>query len=169
MTTRSAAQSQTAQQANGTKTREQRPQDLLRVYYDVAYRNDLKIQERPNCDWLILRPRLLPATINPRGTMKTSNLRKPQISGQTLASEDRSVAQTWRPRNHIRNFVRCLRLLDIDLLEDWPELSELTFSTKPGSQNSQQRSKAVEWSLYRLFEIYDPAETASVSNEITRA
>lgn len=68
----------------------------------------------------------------------------------------------WTGPSPIVTFVRCLRLLDLDLLEDWPGISEHTFSTLPAKQNLQERIKFVEWSLYRLFELWSPAETRDV-------
>ena len=55
-----------------------------------------------------------------------------------------------------------LRLLNLDLRQDWPELSPRTFSTKDAQQNQKQRIKCTEWVLYRLFEIWDPEETRDV-------
>lgn len=95
--------------------------------------------------------------------MKTSHPRNSQAPGKVEALEDRPISQIWRSQSPIQTFVRCLRLLDLDRLEDWPNISERTFSTKPGLQKLQQRIKAVEWSLYRLFERYDSNETVNVS------
>ncbi|KAF1813138.1 hypothetical protein P152DRAFT_513430 [Eremomyces bilateralis CBS 781.70] len=56
-------------------------------------------------------------------------------------------------------FVRTLRLLDLDRLDDWPGISPQTFSTKDSTQNQKARIKATEWALYRLFELWNPEET----------
>ena len=65
-------------------------------------------------------------------------------------------------RGSIALFVKCLHLLDLDLLDDWPSINEETFSAKASSQSIQARLKGVEWSLYRLFELYDPLVTQYV-------
>ncbi|RMZ85088.1 hypothetical protein DV738_g104, partial [Chaetothyriales sp. CBS 135597] len=64
----------------------------------------------------------------------------------------------WDGRRHIATFIRSLHLLDLDLLEDWPGLSEHTFTPRALQQNLQQRVKAVEWALFRLFELFSPTE-----------
>ncbi|KAI4921644.1 hypothetical protein J4E90_000070 [Alternaria incomplexa] len=58
----------------------------------------------------------------------------------------------------IRLFVTNLRLLDLDLRPDWPEITIQTFSAKNADQ--RQRIGGAEWALFRLFEIWDPNETA---------
>ena len=68
----------------------------------------------------------------------------------------------WQGPSNIVTFVRCLRLLDLDQLSDWPDITENVFSSKAALQNLQARIKAVEWSLYRLFELFDPKETYTV-------
>lgn len=55
-----------------------------------------------------------------------------------------------------------LKLLDLDLLPDWPSISVQTLSAKETSQNQKQRISSVEWVLYRLFEIWDPQEAREV-------
>ena len=56
-------------------------------------------------------------------------------------------------------FVANLRLLDLDQLPDWPSITSRSFSTRDGQQNQKQRIRCVEWTLYRLFELWDPEET----------
>jgi len=53
-------------------------------------------------------------------------------------------------------FLTNLRLLDLDLLPDWPSITLSTFS----NVDARARIKAVEWSLYQLFRLFDPAVTA---------
>lgn len=73
----------------------------------------------------------------------------------------------WRPRSDIGIFIRALHLLDLDLSPDFPGISESTFASSsthgsvPASQthNLQSRIKAVEWSFYRLYQIYDAEGT----------
>lgn len=61
---------------------------------------------------------------------------------------------------HVRLFVANLRLLDLDLRDDWPNVSVHTFSARTADQ--KQRISGAEWALFRLFEIWDPPETAQV-------
>ncbi|KAF2437745.1 hypothetical protein P171DRAFT_477696 [Karstenula rhodostoma CBS 690.94] len=58
----------------------------------------------------------------------------------------------------IKLFVTNLRLLDLDGRSDWPDITVQTFSAKNADQ--RQRIQAVEWALFRLFEIWDPSETS---------
>lgn len=63
----------------------------------------------------------------------------------------------------VKLFVTNLRLLDFDLRPDWPNITVQTFSSKNADQ--KQRMGAVEWSLFRLFETWDPVETSQVHTE----
>lgn len=53
-------------------------------------------------------------------------------------------------------FLTNLRLLDLDVLADWPSITPFTFS----NVDARARIKAAEWSLYQLFRLFDPAVTA---------
>lgn len=64
------------------------------------------------------------------------------------------------PASHVRLFVTNLRLLDFDLRDDWPNITAQTLSAKNADQ--KQRISGTEWALFRLFEIWDPTETAQV-------
>ncbi|KAH8590478.1 HAUS augmin-like complex subunit 6 N-terminus-domain-containing protein [Bisporella sp. PMI_857] len=54
----------------------------------------------------------------------------------------------------IQLFLTNLRLLDLDLQDDWPNITASTFSTK----DQKRRIQCVEWALYQLFYIWDPEE-----------
>jgi hypothetical protein len=71
------------------------------------------------------------------------------------SSRETGNAEQWPGRGYLPSFVHCLHLLDLDLLEDWPQVTVHTLSTRSQSQNLQLRVKAVEWSLFRLFELYN--------------
>ena len=87
-------------------------------------------------------------------------------SARTTASvSQKSNSDQWLGPSNITTFVRCLRLLDLDQLPDWPGITDNVFTSKTVQQNLQARIKAVEWSLYRLFEIYDPKETQTVGRQ----
>ena len=55
-----------------------------------------------------------------------------------------------------------LHLLDLDRRNDWPSISDQTFTSKNTLQNEKTRIQCVEWAFYRLFEIWDPVETKDV-------
>ncbi|KAI4751959.1 hypothetical protein E4T52_06965 [Aureobasidium sp. EXF-3400] len=57
--------------------------------------------------------------------------------------------------SNISLFVSNLRLLNLDQRQDWPDITIQTFDTKDALQNQKKRVSCVEWSLYRLFEIWD--------------
>ncbi|KAJ4337485.1 hypothetical protein N0V87_004631 [Didymella glomerata] len=63
------------------------------------------------------------------------------------------------PASDVRRFVTNLRLLDLDLRDDWPDITAQTFHARNADQ--KQRIGGTEWALFRLFEIWDPTETAS--------
>lgn len=65
--------------------------------------------------------------------------------------------------SNISLFVSNLRLLTLDQRQDWPDLTEQTFDTKDALQNQKKRVSCTEWSLYRLFEIWDRDTTREVS------
>ncbi|KAK2616328.1 hypothetical protein QQS21_000762 [Conoideocrella luteorostrata] len=60
-------------------------------------------------------------------------------------------------------FLTNLRLLDLDLLPDWPDVTTKTFAAT-GVQGQKRRIQCVEWVLVKLFGIWDPEETASKLN-----
>ncbi|KAF9694233.1 hypothetical protein EKO04_007872 [Ascochyta lentis] len=62
------------------------------------------------------------------------------------------------PASHVRLFVTNLRWLDLDLRLDWPNITTQTFSAKNADQ--KQRIACTEWALFRLFDMWDPSETA---------
>ncbi|KAK2626372.1 hypothetical protein QTJ16_004634 [Diplocarpon rosae] len=61
--------------------------------------------------------------------------------------------------SNVALFLTNMRLLDLDLRPDWPDISALTFSTKDAQQNQKKRIQCVEWALYQLFALWDPEET----------
>jgi hypothetical protein len=75
-----------------------------------------------------------------------------------------SQQQSWPSRGNVASFIRCLHLLDLDLRDDWPHIDVQTFSTKSALQNLQLRIRAVEWSLYRLIELWDDRIARNVSD-----
>lgn len=68
-------------------------------------------------------------------------------------------SQIWNGRSPVSTFVHSLHLLDLDRREDWPGVNFQSFGAK---SNLQNRIRCVEWSLYRLFELYDARSTRDV-------
>lgn len=66
----------------------------------------------------------------------------------------------WPTPSHTATFVRNLRLLRLNQQDDWPDITVRTFGAS--QYDSRQRVKAVEWSLYHLFMIWDPEGTQNV-------
>lgn len=81
---------------------------------------------------------------------------------KTRGSSQKQNEEAWPRSNLVPTYVRCLRLLDLDLRDDWPGITVDTFSAVASRQNLQARIKCVEWSLYRLFELWDPGEARDV-------
>jgi hypothetical protein len=61
------------------------------------------------------------------------------------------------PLSNLDLFLANLRILDLDLLEDWPDISAETFSVT-GSQGQKKRVQCVEWALYQLIVLWDEDE-----------
>lgn len=66
---------------------------------------------------------------------------------------------TWTGRRNATTLVHALHLLDLDKLSDWPGVTEQSFSPKTSLQH---RIQSAEWTLYRLFELYDARMTRDV-------
>lgn len=64
--------------------------------------------------------------------------------------------------SNVSLFLSNLRLLDLDRLPDWPNITARIFDTKDASQNQKRRISCVEWILFRLFQILDPETTRDV-------
>ncbi|RDA96163.1 hypothetical protein CP533_1675 [Ophiocordyceps camponoti-saundersi (nom. inval.)] len=56
-------------------------------------------------------------------------------------------------------FLTNLRLLDLDLLPDWPDISHQTFAAS--TQSQKRRVQCVEWALFHLFFLWDPDEASN--------
>jgi len=74
-------------------------------------------------------------------------------------------SRSMSPSN-ISLFVSNLKLLNLDQRQDWPDITVRTFDTKDALQNQKKRVAGVEWSLYRLFEIWDRETTRDVSQDL---
>jgi hypothetical protein len=58
--------------------------------------------------------------------------------------------------------VKNLRLLDLDEEFDWPQICSNTFAASDSVKNLSRRSYCAAWILYKLFELFEPAETKAV-------
>jgi len=67
--------------------------------------------------------------------------------------------QTAAGPSNISLFLTSLWLLDLDLRDDWPDITVLSLSTK----DAKKRIQCVEWALYQLFEIWDPDDARHVN------
>ena len=102
-----------------------------------------------------------------RTTSNTSTVAGTATSGLVRKLSIKTTTKTPHPLNplppsDVKLFVTNLRLIDLDLRPDWPAITAQTFSSKNADQ--KQRIGGVEWALFRLFEIWDPAETSQVGN-----
>ncbi|KAL9630000.1 MAG: hypothetical protein Q9164_006628 [Protoblastenia rupestris] len=61
----------------------------------------------------------------------------------------------------INVFLTNLRLLDLDERDDWPSVSSQILTSRDAGPNQKARIQCVEWTLYRLFEIWSPDETTN--------
>ncbi|GIJ98555.1 hypothetical protein Aspvir_000672 [Aspergillus viridinutans] len=66
----------------------------------------------------------------------------------------RPKSLNWAHQSHTCVFIRNLKLLQLDLQPDWPDITVRSLS--PSSQNQRQRIRAVEWALYHLVALWDP-------------
>lgn len=64
--------------------------------------------------------------------------------------------------SNVSLFLTNLRLLDLDLLPDWPGISLTTFSAKDAAGGQKKRIQCVEWALYKLFMLWDNDEAQNV-------
>lgn len=71
-----------------------------------------------------------------------------------------SEAETWPQAPPIAVFIRNLKLLRLDLRPDWPGIVPSTLSDN--QNNLRRRVQAVEWTLFYLFQLWDPELTRNV-------
>ncbi|KAF5868779.1 uncharacterized protein Bfra_012110 [Botrytis fragariae] len=96
------------------------------------------------------------STFNPLG--RSRSLRTSTASS-SLRLPSSSNSQPPSGPSYVALFITNLRLLDLDLRDDWPDITAVTFSTKDAQQNQKKRIQSVEWALFQLFAIWDPEET----------
>ncbi|KXJ88165.1 HAUS augmin-like complex subunit 6 N-terminus-domain-containing protein [Microdochium bolleyi] len=79
-------------------------------------------------------------------------------SGQQDTSHGTATAIPSSTSN-LALFLTNLRLLDLDLEPDWPDITPATFSSRDAAGGQKKRIQAVEWALFQLFVLWDPSET----------
>lgn len=60
-------------------------------------------------------------------------------------------------------FVSNLRLLDLDKLADWPDISASVLDARDVLSNQKRRIVSTEWALFRLFQLHDADTALNVS------
>ncbi|KAK3318149.1 HAUS augmin-like complex subunit 6 N-terminus-domain-containing protein [Apodospora peruviana] len=109
------------------------------------------------------------STRTPINTLKPAqNPSSRAISSSTTSSVSTvaapSTITTTAPTaaSNISLFLTNLRLLDLDLHPNWPDITTLTFTTKDSvaqaAGGQKKRIQCVEWALYHLFALWDHDE-----------
>jgi hypothetical protein len=93
---------------------------------------------------------------------RTRSLRVPPALNLKPIPAPTTNAQSSQGISNVSLFLTNLRLLDLDLRKDWPDITAKTFSTKDAQQNQKKRIQCVEWALYQLFALWDPEEAQNV-------
>ncbi|KAJ6445017.1 cell wall galactomannoprotein Mp2/allergen F17-like protein [Purpureocillium lavendulum] len=106
-------------------------------------------------------PRTRPAGAAPSSRLPANSSRPIAHQSSSGGISGSSASQGTGP-SPVAVFLTNLRLLDLDLLPDWPGISAETFATTGASvQGQKRRIHCVEWALFRLFSLWDPEETAN--------
>ncbi|GAW12095.1 hypothetical protein ANO14919_014530 [Xylariales sp. No.14919] len=84
-------------------------------------------------------------------TTAKSTLTAPQTSTPLINKSPQIPICT----SNVLLFLTNLRLLDLDLEPDWPDITPATFSAKDAVGGQKKRIQCVEWALYQLFSLWD--------------
>lgn len=109
-----------------------------------------------------MRTARAPASNSSRSLATTS-----EASSRSLNTSQAHISQGLSPTSNVALFLTNLRLLDLDLLPDWPDIAALTFTNLDPAHGQKKRIQCVEWALYRLFGLWDPDETQNVRVQAT--
>ncbi|KAH8680548.1 HAUS augmin-like complex subunit 6 N-terminus-domain-containing protein [Xylariales sp. PMI_506] len=92
--------------------------------------------------------------------MNTKSLRVPPKPAGAAPPPSAASAAAPIPSNtsHVSLFLTNLRLLDLDLEHDWPDITPATFSARDAAGGQKKRIHCVEWALYHLFILWDDNE-----------
>ena len=87
-----------------------------------------------------------------------SSATTPSVTSGPTHRRNASIKNGIKPTGStvVSLFVTNLRLLNLDRLPDWPNITVSFF----GNQDARTKIKCVEYALYQLFRLYDPATTA---------
>ena len=66
------------------------------------------------------------------------------------------------PSETIRLFLSRLRLLDLDKIEGWSDISVHALMSKDAGPNQKARIQAAEWTLFHLFKLWNLDEATNV-------
>ncbi|OAQ95473.1 hypothetical protein VFPFJ_01583 [Purpureocillium lilacinum] len=108
--------------------------------------------------------RTRPAAAPPSSRVPANSSRPLQHRAQAPAATGSSSSRASHGTgpSSVSVFLTNLRLLDLDLLPDWPGITAETFATTGASvQGQKRRIHCVEWALFRLFSLWDPEEAAN--------
>jgi len=84
----------------------------------------------------------------------------PPTAGSNNAAS--TQAESLDGVSNVSMFLKSLHLLDLDLLDDWPDISSQTFSARDAGQGQKRRIQCVEWALFQLFALWHPEEARNV-------
>ncbi|KAI0150374.1 hypothetical protein GGR57DRAFT_194128 [Xylariaceae sp. FL1272] len=94
-----------------------------------------------------------------RAPAKPAALTAPTAALHSSQSQRSTSLQVATCTSNVVLFLTNLRLLDLDLDPEWPDITATTFSAKDALGGQKRRIHCVEWALYRLFDLWDHAET----------
>ncbi|KAK3940274.1 HAUS augmin-like complex subunit 6 N-terminus-domain-containing protein [Diplogelasinospora grovesii] len=104
--------------------------------------------------------RMLAGSSSSKPTQSSSRLNVSTISATSSVTAASAPPPTARPpaASNVALFLTNLRLLDLDLHPDWPDINALTFTNRDLAQGQKKRIQCVEWALYQLWTLWDPEE-----------
>lgn len=94
--------------------------------------------------------------------LNTTNSSKAIATAPTEGLAPSKQSTTLATPSNVSLFLTNLRLLDLDLLPDWPDINSLTFTNKDVAQGQKKRVQCVEWALFQLFSLWDPEMASNV-------
>ncbi|KAI1819151.1 hypothetical protein F4861DRAFT_166724 [Xylaria intraflava] len=101
------------------------------------------------------QPKSSLARTQPQRAPPKSTLTAPQTSASPITKSAQVPVRT----SNVNLFLTNLRLLELDLEPDWPDITLTTLSAKDAAGGQKKRVQCVEWALYRLFSLWDHADT----------
>lgn len=94
--------------------------------------------------------------------MRSARVPAANSSKNLTSSAGASMGHAASTVSNVSLFLTNLRLLDLDLLPDWPDINALTFTNKDAAQGQKKRTQCVEWALYQLFALWNPDDAHNV-------